>query len=95
MDTQNRVDKPPSNPPTGRGHSGVCAETVRLDDDGDAAPDGVKMERVWQRMVGAQSEQDEREASRIHDWNRKGCILCKKSPVAKRHAFPAKTEIIH
>ena len=25
----------------------------------------VKMERVWQRMVGAQSEQDEREASRI------------------------------
>ena len=25
----------------------------------------VKMERVWQRMVGAQSEQDEREASKI------------------------------
>ena len=39
MDTQNRVDKPPSNPPTGRGHTAVCAETVRLDDDGDATPD--------------------------------------------------------
>ena len=25
----------------------------------------VKMERVWQRMVGAQSEQDEREASKV------------------------------
>ena len=33
------MDKPPSNSPTDRGHSGVCAETVRLDDDGDAVTD--------------------------------------------------------
>ena len=37
METQNRVDKPPSNPPTGRGHSGVYAEQVRPDDDRYAA----------------------------------------------------------
>ena len=44
-------------------------------------PDGlqVKMERVWQRMVGAQSEQDEREASRIHGWNRKKNVFFAKS----------------
>ena len=27
---------------TARGHSGVCAETVRLDDDGDAVPDATR-----------------------------------------------------
>ena len=34
---QNRVHKPPSIPSTGRGHPGVCAETLRLDDGGCVA----------------------------------------------------------
>ena len=34
METQNRVDKPPSIPSTGRGHPGVCADPLRPDDGG-------------------------------------------------------------
>ena len=34
MVTQNRVDKPPLIPPTGRGRPGVCADPLRPDDGG-------------------------------------------------------------
>ena len=39
MEIPNRLDRPPSIPPAGRGHSCVCAEKLRLDDDGYAASD--------------------------------------------------------
>ena len=49
------------------------------------------MERVWQRMVGAQSEQDEREASKVHGVESKVDSLDPKIDSRGKDAFPAKT----
>ena len=51
----------------------------------------MKMERVWQRMVGAQSEQDEREASKVHGVESKDDLMDPKIDSRGKDAFPAKT----